>query len=388
MSESKNIKYVFNHRTLSYDKYPEKKGFRQVYQIVISLIGLFAGTIGIYAFFFQEKKVSIEYEILSNTNVLDINADITKLDITYGGTSLKSNNENLRVINIRIRNNGNESILKDYYDEHDPLGLTIGNGRIIERPELINTSSEYLKKNVKINFDSSGKITFNEVILEPDQYFTIKLLVLHPTNQIPGIISFGKIAGQNNIPLISLVQQQKDQKSFWMDTFSGNVIIQITRALCYSIVVLLIGLGIFLAKSSISDYRAKRRRIKIVRDFKNIGGYEYNKMDDAIFSRFIELEYNSLDEFQELIKDENVLNIKYRKWIENLKKEYSGNIAEWDNFNTMLNDGYVIKDKGNIVINQPMKKTLTQFIDYLNKIGYKSPFWNLFRRVPSYNTEI
>jgi len=371
----------------------DKITVKRTIQIIISFVGLIAAVIGIYTFFFQEKKVALDYEILANTNVFDINADITKLDIIYDGLSLKNKNDNLRIINLRVKNNGSENILKNYYDNHDPLGLSITNGRIIERPELINTSNDYLKKNLQIKFDSTGRVIFNEVILEANQYFTIKLLILHPSNLTPNVISFGKIAGQNGIPLVSLVQQPKDQKSFLEETFYGGVFSQILRALAYTLIVLLLVIAIIFSVSKIIEYRAKHKRIRIVNEFKTNKKYDYNRMDDAIFSRF-ETEGNELlNSFLELLKDENVLNTKYRRWIDKLKTQEkimdyetlpdvrkninernSGNQWEWDLINHMINDGFTIKDNDTLVINQPMKKSLNQFLIFLREKKYKTRF--------------
>lgn len=81
--------------------------------------------------------MQIEYEVLANTNVLDINADITKLDITYDGSSLKTGSQSLRIINLHVRNTGNESVLKSFYDNNDPLGVFVTKGKVIEKPELV-----------------------------------------------------------------------------------------------------------------------------------------------------------------------------------------------------------------------------------------------------------
>ncbi|OFY67765.1 MAG: hypothetical protein A3H98_12305 [Bacteroidetes bacterium RIFCSPLOWO2_02_FULL_36_8] len=336
---------------------------KQLLQIIVSFIGLFSAVIGIYVFFFQDKKVFVEYEILTDTNVLDINANITKLDISYDGTSLKNKNENLRIINLCIRNSGSESILKNYYDNNDPLGLSITNGRIIEQPELINTSNNYLKNNLQIKFDSSGRLTFNDVILDANQYFTIKILVLHPSRINPTLNSFGKIAGQNNIPLISHVKQTKDQISFWLEPFVIISFAQIARDILYSFVIILILIGISIVISKISDYVEKRKRIKIVMNFKNLKTYEYSRMDDAIFSRFKNQDSGLLFFILDLLNNENLLDKEFFR-PKYFDKDRKGSYI----IDEMINDGYAIKDKEALIINLQMKKSLTQFISYLNEI--------------------
>lgn len=380
--------YQFNTHSLKYEEVkPKLFTWSRVAQFLIVLFGLVGSAITIYVFF-QDKKVLIEYEILSNTNVLDINADITKLDITYGGLSLKSRNENLRIINLRVKNNGTESILKNFYDDHDPIGLNVVKGTIIEKPELINTSNDYLKNNLQIKFDSTGKITFNDIIIEPSQFFTIKILVLHSSKVNPNLVSFGKIAGQNEIPVVSFIQQTKVQKPFLEETFGGNFWSQLLRGVAYTLVVLTIVLGIIYFTSEISDYRAKRKRIRIVKRFRKSKGYNYNHMDDVIFGRFINEDYD-FSRFMRLLADRNSLNESYKNILLKIKerderyakgeiideesienKIYFRQESSKDDIDKMIGDGYLIKDNDSLVINESMKKSLIKFLEYLNDIDY------------------
>lgn len=366
---------------------------RRITQTLIILVGLISAVIGIYTFFFQERKFQVDFEILANTNVLDINADITKLDIIYDGNSLKSNNQSLRIINLRVKNTGTESILKGYYDSNDPLSAYVKKGKVIEKPELVATSNDYIKKNLEIRFDSLGKLTFSDIILEPNEFFTVKLLILHKTNETPILHSAGKIAGVKDIPVVNLVQQNKAEKSFWETTFGGNIFSQLIRSLTYTLIVILIIVGIIGTIEAISDKKRKTKRLRLSRKFKEKREYDYNKMDDAIFSRFDNDGIESLRRYQSLLKDENRLNQKYNNWINKLKRNVEEEIqenditsrelllndkfftrrSEWTLINELINDGYAIKDKDKLVINQPMKKCLNMFIDFLKDEKYFDP---------------
>lgn len=123
---------------------------------VITVMGLVGTAVTIFAFL-QEKKVEIRYEIVSNTNVLDFNAEIGKLEVIYDSTNLKKSQENLRIYTVKIINNGNQNLLKEFYDENDPLGLQLSSGKIIEQPEVIQSSNDYLKRNVKIQVSNNEK---------------------------------------------------------------------------------------------------------------------------------------------------------------------------------------------------------------------------------------
>ncbi|UPT65839.1 MAG: hypothetical protein M0D57_15140 [Sphingobacteriales bacterium JAD_PAG50586_3] len=244
------------------NKIQSKITTKLVVQIFVGLIGLISALISIYVFIIPEKVTKLDYEILANTNVLDINADVSKLDITYDSTSLKTTNQSLRIINIRVVNSGNESILKNYYDDNDPLGIIVKDGKIVEKPEIILTGSDYIKKNLIVKLDSSGTIFFNEIIIEPGDFFNVKLLVLYNKNQTPKIQSTGKIAGIKEIPVTS-IEESKEQYSFWKTTFGGNIITQIIRLLAYTLVgFIILGLAISIT-IGITEYNEKRKRKKL-----------------------------------------------------------------------------------------------------------------------------
>jgi hypothetical protein len=369
------------------EKIEETFSVKRIVQLTIGLIGLISAILGIYAFFFQDKSIQLEYEILANTNVLDINANITKLDIIYAGSSLKSSNENLRIINVRVRNTGSESILKSFYDDNDPLGITVSNGRIIEKPELVNTSSKYISKNLRISLDSANHIIFSDIILEPNESYTIKLLVLHPINKAPEVHAAGKIAGIQKIPVLSLAQQAKAQKSFWAATFDGNIYSQVARAFSYTLVVIIVIIIIGTSASKISEYSDQRKRIKLINEFKKNDNYQYNRMDDAIFNRYNNDGASIFPEYQKLLKDNEFLNKKYNNYLSNQKGKTQSDKKsemkdmresfidnqlfiqrnEWHAIRELISDGYAIKDKDILVINQPMKSTLDDFISFLKQ---------------------
>ncbi|HTF03114.1 MAG TPA: hypothetical protein VK826_03780 [Bacteroidia bacterium] len=360
---------------------------RRIFQIVISTIGFVGTAIGIYAYFFEGKHVLLQYEITNNTKVLDINADITQLDVIYNGSSLKTKGQNLRIINVLIKNEGTECILKNYYDNNDPIGISVSHGQIIEQPQLLSSSNEYLKKNLKIHFDSTGVVTFNDVILEPGEFYIVKVLVLYSSKIEPTIQAIGKVAGQKNIPVIT--KEVIVSQSFFVETFGGNVVVQVVRAVSYTVVFLILIIGIGVGISELSDKRRKNKRKQITHKFKETKEYEYNKMDDAIFSHFIELDEDNLWEFHDLLKDEKEIKKLYSNWkqdsqmkntlhsdpdisifIEQNRFVYG---HKWELMHQMIKEGFVFVDDAELAINRQMKTTLSMFIDYLQTIAYSNP---------------
>jgi len=370
---------------------------------VLALFGILGTAITIYAFL-QEKKIDLRYEVIANTNVLDFNADISKLEVIYDSTNLKQTKENLRIYTVKIINNGDQNIINEFYDENEPLGIQISSGKIIEQPQLIQTSNDYLSRNVKFTDYQKNKISFSRVIIESGEFFIVKLLVLHRTDTIPKIISFGKIAGQKSINVVSSIDV-KEETTFWNKVFSGNIWTQLLRLLSYFIAGVLIVLFFVFLSEQIDSYTNKKRRIKLLNDFKNLKSYQYTRMDDAIFDRYKKNDSQTFQRMLKLIENEEKLNETYKTLTEKLKsKEYKRfgrfddenneirYFDEPDNFsiiNEMINDGILFKEQDHLAINQAMKDTLEKFVGFLKEKGeFKRHHYEPITRIESETTEL
>jgi len=344
---------------------------------VLALVGLFSAAITIYAFL-QEKSVDVRYEIIANTNVLDFNADISKLEVSYDSTNLKQSNENLRIITIKIINNGKQHLFKEYLDNNDPLGLVISSGQIIEKPDLIQTSNDYLKRNIKLHNFTKNKLIFSKVILESGEFFVLKLLILHKKNEIPKINSLGKIAGQKNIDVVNSLDI-KTQKTFLRNVYEGDFWTQVFRFNLYFFIGALI-IGLILEISEKIDTRKEtKRKIKMVKDFKKIKSYNYTRMDDAIFDNYKLQGSRSLQQSQMLLWDEKGLKENYSDLSKRLKSKEFRRLDDvntrlfyedhWSLINDMISDGILYKENDQLSVNQPMKETINKFIDFLKAKG-------------------
>lgn len=357
----------------------EKVSNNSVVKIFITILGLLAAAITIYAFF-AEKKVLLQYEIIADTNVLDINAEVGKLEILFDSTSLNKTNENLRIITLRVINKGGQNILNNFYDDNAPIGLEIENGKIIESPELISSSNNYISNNLKINFEEPKKFTFSKIILESEESFTLKLLVLHSQNEEPELRAIGKIAGQQNINVISTTSSQSEVKPFIRKTFEGNFWVQIVRLITYFLTIVVIIIIIAVISDKISGHKKRKSRLKILKEFKNKDDYNYSRMDDAIFDRFLENGNRSFLQFIRLSDDEKLLNKRYRTILDSLKNEEMIRLTpderliyrmdreqkDLSKINEMIEDGILIKDGNKLIINQPMRETLLEFSKFID----------------------
>lgn len=360
----------------------------------ITFVGLLAAIITIYTFYFQKSTTKINYEVVTNSNVFDINTNISKLDILYDSTSLKQKNENLRVISLRVKNVGNVNILKTFYDNNAPLGLKIRNGYIVEIPELIATSNDYLNKNLEIIKDSSDCIFFSNVILEQEEFFEIKFLVLHSTDLTPIIEPIGKIAGIKEIQVINS-SEVIQETSFWSKVFIGNVFVQLVKGLIYFIVVvILIIVSVLLSQWVMSKVSLKKKR-KLIKTFKETTKYKHKKINDVIFENFEDEGLKHLKRMFGILADEKGINETFVRWQEILKvkeekeaivKDYVSisditlpngykvshkDERDFDYIEMLIDQGFIISNNNGLIVNKEIKKTLENFIEHLKDSNYK-----------------
>lgn len=331
---------------------------------IVALIGLISGILTIYVFL-EDKKANLEFEILSSTNVLDIKANVSKLDVTYDNLSLKSAKQNLRIINIRVKNNGNDIILKEHYDLNDPIGLQIIGGKIIEIPEIIGTSNPYLTKNLKMHVVSSNEISFNDLIIEPTQYYTIKLLVLYPINLNPSVIPRGKIAGQDLIP-VHHFETPKETKSFLKDLIAGNVIVQAIRIVIYGITMMVILVGSILLIENLNDFRNKITKRNLVKQYTRQPGYAYSNVDKIIFDDFVNNKYDCIVTY---VKSPKLLQMDYDSYIIDGKLNHPNRGLE-----TLINSKLLVFDGKKIEIERSFLERYGEFITFIKSanVSYRS----------------
>jgi len=233
------------------------------------LLAVILGALTIYTEFIKKNAPDLGFELLSNANVLDVNESVGNLDILYKGNSLNRNNQSLRIVVLRVLNSGDQAILTAYYDPEDPIGFRVLNGQIVERPKLLEASNLYLREHLKFAQFSPQEVKFSRVILEPGDFFIVKVLLLHGDSEEPKVLPVGKIAGVKKITLTR--QDKADKSSVWQVTFAGGPVVQAARAISYSFMFFVAFAATAISSFAFADWFTKRRRSNVVRVFK-----EYN----------------------------------------------------------------------------------------------------------------
>ena len=184
----------------------------QGFMAFLALVGF---GLAIYTAFFYEKKPHLIFTVSQPAKVFDIHQPIGGLEISYGGESLRGGQNNLWVMTVVLRNEGNAEVRKGDYDDRDPVGLTLKNGQLLEQP-TVQSESTYITKNLGLTRDGNS-VHFAPIIVEPGESLTFNLLVLGNEATKPEVVPIGKIAGTSGIDVRS--SEDKTKSGVMRDLF-------------------------------------------------------------------------------------------------------------------------------------------------------------------------
>ncbi len=345
--------------------------------VLTFLFGLFA----VYTGLIYEKKPQIKIDVITNTEILDVRENLSDLKIMFMGSDLTAIKKNIRIITVKFINNGNADIIKSLFDENDLFGYKISNGTIISSPELLTASNDYLQRNIEIVLSDSQTIRFKPLIIEQDQSFIIKTLVMCDFNVLPTISVVGIISGTTGKITFSNTYLA-DKESFISITFRGNIFVQFVRAIVYSVIAILMLLLFALIFESLKDKMEIRKRRRIV-----INYCKKNKIVDvgkclSLFEPYIEdgghgvlLMKNltlvvDLKKLFVLLQDSTKDSEKGHLWLNIYDDE---DLLE--EINRYIEEGIIKTDEKKMYIADLYKSNISDFINYLLKYKYINFDW-------------
>jgi hypothetical protein len=235
--------------------------------IIGAILSVIFGIVGLYSGFIYTPKPAIRFEVINETNVLDLMKPVNDLKITFQGEDMIENNNNLKIITVKVMNMGEASILENQYDSRNNWGFRVSGGNIIES-RIINSNSEYLKGNISPSVSDGKTVNLEKVIFESGNFITLELLVVHSKEQILEIIPFGKIAGVNKMSVINTFQKSQDEKPILEQVINGNWVIQILKLFVYSVLLLFLLIVIVFCVFGIGTILRKLRMKKIISKLK------------------------------------------------------------------------------------------------------------------------
>ena len=290
-----------------------KKNWSKILNFILGFSTIGSFIFGIYAFYYN-KSPSISLIKLSEINVLEINRSLDDLKIYYKDEDIQNENKNIKIIVLKIKNDGKVDITQDMYDVDLPWGILVNEGDIVQA-RIIDSSNDYLSKNLS-PIINKNIIEFNKIIIESGESFSIELVLLCENKTILQYEVFGKIAGINN-KNIKLIENNNDQgKSFWTDLIYGSIGIHFARAFLYFLCTIVLGVIIaffWILISKIQDFIIhceRKKRVKLLVTEKEKGAH-FNEIQNF----YIYHGYDPLNEMLRLLNKQKELTSLYQKKI-------------------------------------------------------------------------
>lgn len=197
----------------------------------VGVAGLAVGAYG----WLHERRPNVMFEVISEANVLDVHTALPDLRILFRGEDIQKENLNLRILRLRVANTGEADISQGLYDVNEPWGFKVRGGRALEI-RLVEASSEYLFASVAPVLVNDSSVHLSKVILERGAAFSVELLVLHPSREVPEVVPIGKVAGVQRIEVLR--GEAGRRESFWGAVLAGSVWTHLARFVGYILVLL------------------------------------------------------------------------------------------------------------------------------------------------------
>jgi len=358
------------------------KRFAFAWTLIGLLLAVVLGALSIYTDFIRTAEPKLQVEVLGNEPVLDVREKLPDLEVIYQAQDIAKIGKTLSVILVRIANRGSADVLGTFYDANSPVNVELINGTLV-RAEVTETSNDYLKSAATLT-RSYPKVILSPVIIERDEWVTLKLLALHDLNKQPSLSASGKIAGQRDISIVSATET-KTEAGFFHRTFYGSLTTQLIRMPVYFVGMILLILLIILPSIAISDWRATQRRKKLVQRFKLRTRLPLVAADDFIMNIFLDHGTRIVGSVADLVDDDEKLNSEvdlYKKYFDKREKNPSSRstgpdekpplspdhfeVSPFPAAKALLDQGVVEKTNDRWIIKPERKPVIVAFRDYLD----------------------
>lgn len=276
-------------RTEQGNKQAQRRNVLRSLSFWLALIGVASLTVAIFGVYvaLREPEPAVTFETISETNVLDLRRPLQDLNIAFRGQDVQEQNLSLRIVTVNVVNSGEVDILSGHYDLEDDWGMTFEGGEVIEA-RLVDSDSDYLRSKIVPQIVDADTVTFPKVIFEKGASFAVEVLLLHPKEERPSISSVGKIAGINEITILTRPLAQREV-SFVSEIFYGSVRIQGVRTIVYFVGFIIVLVAIIFAIVTISNFfeklGASRRRNQVsqTQTFRQLDQDETSKLLVALY---------------------------------------------------------------------------------------------------------
>ena len=273
--------------------------------IVIGMVGVVFGFLAL-----QEPEPNLTFETISDANVLDLLRPLQDLSIVFRGQDVQQENLNLRIVTINVVNSGETDILPSHFDEVNEWGLKFSGGEVVEA-RLIDADSDYLQERIVPQRLGLDTVTFPKVIFEKGAYFAVEVLLLHPKDQPPSVLSVGKIAGIEEITVLTR-PLARQQVGYFTEVLQGRPFVQFGRAILYTVgslgALFAVIWGLVGVAFGLNRLSARRRRKQILRSTA-IGQVERSDVRHWLVSLYEKRGLTGLRKLQEIFGEAGNLTL-------------------------------------------------------------------------------
>lgn len=335
------------------------------------------GAITIYTEFFRDQSPRLQIEVLSNAPVLDVREKLPDLEVLYQAQDIAKSGKTLSVVIARIANRGGADLLSTFYDQKAPISLGLSDGTLV-RADITEASNDYLRTAAGLTRDGDS-VNLNPVILETNEWFTVKILALHDVEKQPKITVSGKIAGQHAIAIVTTDIEPK--VGFWHSVVGGGLWVQLARVPIYVFGFTLLAAGLTIPAALITDEITARKRRNLLEKFKNKTRMDIQPADDFVFEAFARDGPKTVQRIINMVADPDRLKRRIESYLASQKDQddteaYSADIlAEYPanyrrrEIKEMMDRGFIEHENDQWRAVPDRLKVATAFVEYLDLVG-------------------
>lgn len=326
------------------------------------------GLLSVYLGFYKHSNPQLNYLITSSSGVLDIKEELGNLDVLYKGKSLSSNNQDLQVITLKVINQGDATITNNSYDVDLPLGFSLKQGLLAEEPQITNTSSKYIKDKLSLFIENDTEVTFSNLIIEPEEFFEIKVLILYEVGKKPHLSPIGKIANVTNINIYNDYVSKLNKVPFWERMIFESTPVQILRLIIYGTGFFLFLILIISISEAIGNYKESKRKKKLLFTFKSYNQGKLSRKDELFFETYLSKGIDGLKLISGIVNDQEFI-LKLTNKDKNEEHSNKYNKKEIDKANDLIGEEIITIEKNRVRLDLDRIQVLTDFILYLERSG-------------------
>lgn len=337
---------------------------------VVGLVSLGFTIYGIY----KKDVPNLEYEIISTTNFINDNETAANLKIFIDTVDVQQNHLNISAYTIKVQNNGTENLRYDGYDK-GLFGLNVFGGTLLEPPTILEASSNHITRQYqKVDSVENNKfVNIPNLTLDIGDYYVLRIVLLHNANLAPSFEPEGKVIGQKTI---SINKAQPQSPDFWDVALDGNWKVQLVRSIVYIFFIPVIAFLLIVPVGLVSNWIDRNKRKRIIRKIRN-----NSKLTQFVIKEYIDDGQWAIENPHEIYKEgEEAVTKQYEEYREYLKspaihdkknRETIYQRQNWlDRIDVMIEKGYLIREKGNILFNTDAQKSIDTIYEYLKENHY------------------